>query len=134
MIKRNIKTPSYIVYDWEEQLVIQTDDYDVALKAYEERKKDCEEFFDRNGEFCEGVKVVLTAVLKNFYSAPTEKQNENGGNYWGFYEDTHETKSAITAVNLDFTKPIEQVVTTKAGEAFIPYNKFANISKSNSLK
>lgn len=39
--------------------------------------------------FLEMKELILAEVIKEFYSAPIEEKDENGDNYWSFYEDEY---------------------------------------------
>lgn len=108
MIEQNLQTLSFIVYDWEEQLVIQTDDYNEALNEYEKCKAAWEDYVRRDGEFSENEKVVLAVVLKDLYSGPTEEQNENGDNYWSFYEDSHSINIVNHVGKIEFPLNVDE--------------------------
>lgn len=88
MIERKLKGLMYIVYDYDDGIVIQTDDHEAALKEYNRCVASWQTYFD--GEFNEDEKTILAVVIKDFYSAPTEEKDENGDNYWSFHEDTYD--------------------------------------------
>lgn len=88
MIERTQKEVVYIVYDYHDGLVIQTPNYEEALKEYNRYRSSWEQYFD--GEFSEDEKTVLAVVLKDFYSAKTEEKDEHGDEYWDFHEDTYD--------------------------------------------
>jgi|GEM_PF-4543669 len=86
MIKRTFKELNYIVYDHHDQLVIQTDNYDEAIKEYEKCKEIWKQYVLDGGAFGEEAKVVLAVVLKDFHASTVD----DGSKDWDFHEDTYD--------------------------------------------
>ena len=79
----------WIVYDNEEGLVIQTDDYEKAVEEYEKQKAHQRQYAVDSGEFDENATVILAKVEKIMYPYDTgtlAEASENQQTYWDWKE------------------------------------------------
>ncbi|RYI30479.1 hypothetical protein EVU96_08685 [Bacillus infantis] len=89
----------WIVYEYENGVVYQGDNYEEAVKEYESYKEQTKDWVAQDNEFTSDENVILAKVEKHFYSQDTNKpvmeEDEKGNEYptkdtyWEFKEDIY---------------------------------------------
>jgi hypothetical protein len=86
----------WMVYDSNEGLVCVTEDYNEALKEYEDYKENHKNYVAKYGEYEGDERVILAEVKKNFFCYDTKKpvvefddddnEIDTGDTYWDWKE------------------------------------------------
>ncbi|MCL6443414.1 MAG: hypothetical protein K6T83_08160 [Alicyclobacillus sp.] len=62
-------------------------DYETVLDAYQKAKQCWRDAVDDYGEFCGDERVIMGRVEHEFVARPTGQVDEDGNEYWSFFED-----------------------------------------------
>lgn len=83
---------SWIVHDYEEGLVMITDDHEEAEREYELYKEETTDYVRNKGEFSGDERVILARIEKDFHSFDTGEpvEGESKETYWDTKEDIYE--------------------------------------------